>query len=132
VANRFLHIGINFKTPNDIIRINTLAGAMDVIAPDWLRYTPTNWLVYTDKTAQQMTDALRPFLQNDEYLILPIDITGDRQGWMTKMVWDWLSKPRLAGWTPPAPYIPSSWSPAPTPPPLPPGPLPPRRGLKPF
>lgn len=102
MPNRFLHIGINYLTPPNA---ETVARALDFYAPDWLRYSQNNWIVWTDKSAQQLTDFLRAYLPNDQYLVLPIDHTQNVQGWMSQMVWDWLNRPRDSGWIPPTPYV---------------------------
>lgn len=99
---RFFNLGVAFA--RGVPRTAEIeSSALDWIAPDWLRYTPTNWLLYSEKNAQQLSDLLHPYFPTDHFLVLPVDVSLGVQGWMSQFVWDWINRPRNAGWTPPLP-----------------------------
>jgi hypothetical protein len=63
-----------------------------------------NWLVYADKflflvserNANQLTDLFRRYTKDKGYFII-LDTHTDRNGWLPKLVWEFMSKPR-ASW----------------------------------
>ena len=65
------------------------------LAVDWFRYAPNCWIVYTSSNAQKWYDRLKPLIElhGGNVFIAKLDLT-DRQGWISKELWDWLRKPR--------------------------------------
>lgn len=108
MRGRILHLGVNWLTGYaDIAKVDA---ALDQIAPDWLRYSPNTWLLYTDKSAQIIFDQMRPnFIGifsgglTDQFMVSTLDISQGVQGWMPQFVWDWINRPRDGGWEPPQP-----------------------------
>jgi hypothetical protein len=63
-------------------------------AIDWYRYTPTCWFLWTSSSAEQWYEKIRPLMADaDSFFIVGIDLT-ERQGWLSKNVWDWLNEDR--------------------------------------
>ena len=61
---------------------------------DWLRFNAKTWVVWTDKTAVDWYNLLRPFItKKDELFIFGLD-PSERYGWGEKMVWDWFDRKR--------------------------------------
>ncbi len=87
----YFHVGFNFqgKPPKD----NELEEIFNQ-AQDWLRYAPTNWIIYTNESLEIWTNRLRSQL-SDTYTILLFEIDLKRhRGWAPTMVVDWLKKQR--------------------------------------
>jgi hypothetical protein len=100
--NRFLHIGFTFNAGPPKVR--ELEPTFDVLAPDWLRYSPTCWLVWTARPASDFFYGLKPFLgPSDSLLIIKADMS-ERNGWQPPWVWEWMDRKRQLG--PPSPPAP--------------------------
>lgn len=86
----FLHIGFRFAGAPKVTELEpTFSQAID-----WLRYAPNCWIVYTTSSAEVWSQRLKPHLgEKDLFLIIRLDLR-ERQGWMSKMVWDWIDKYR--------------------------------------
>lgn len=64
------------------------------LALDWYKYAENCWIVETTSDANKWQLRLRPLAEPEgSLLIFKLDRT-DRQGWMTKDFWDWLSGKR--------------------------------------
>ena len=86
--NRFVHVGFHFAS--GIIKTTALEPAFRQVG-DWIRYAGPCWIVWTDKSTEQIYAILKPYLHpDDQFLILSID-QSTKQGWMPKWVWDWLN-----------------------------------------
>ena len=62
----------------------------------WMHYMDCTWVVVSDKSVQEITDSLLPWIRNsDEYhqlmLVTEIDPTNIN-GWLPQAAWDWLRK----------------------------------------
>ncbi len=56
----------------------------------WWHYMRWTWIIDTDRTPSQITDALKPHVQpTDRLLVIPL--TRPYQGLLTKEEWDWLT-----------------------------------------
>jgi hypothetical protein len=63
---------------------------------DWVRYSATSWIVWTDKQPRTIFLMLRPYLDAaDQVLIVPIDMT-DSFGFLSPWIWTWI-KSKLPG-----------------------------------
>ena len=59
---------------------------------DYFHPLESNWFVRTNWDAQDIYDKLRPYIDdNDLILIIRVD-HSDKQGWMVKNFWEWLRK----------------------------------------
>jgi len=62
------------------------------LAKDWYRYDPNNYIIYTSKDAKIWTQRLMRWIKEGGFLLVcRIDPT-DKNGWMPKTFWDWMSK----------------------------------------
>ena len=87
---KFLHIGFHFE---GTLKIKELEPVFSQVG-DWIRYSALSWIVWTDKSPDQVLSILRLYVTpNDQVLVLAIDPTS-KQGWMPQWVWTWFdSKP---------------------------------------
>jgi hypothetical protein len=101
--NRFLHIGFTFN--EGLPKVQELEPLFNALAPDWIRYSPNCWIVWTARPASDFMYALKNVVgQTDSFLIVKIDMS-DRNGWQPLWVWEWMDKKRNLG-PPPPPALP--------------------------
>ena len=60
----------------------------------WMHYIDSTWFVSpsTSRTANQMFDELRPFINEEDDYLLVIEVKKNYQGWLPKDAWDWMNK----------------------------------------
>ena len=93
-VKRFLHVGFG-----DVVPTKELTDALEKVfneAPDWARYTPTTWILWTTQTPQAWAEKIRatPGLPTSaSFLIVPIE-ADKRWGYHNKWFWEWLQKHR--------------------------------------
>lgn len=88
---RYLHIGISF---GGLQKVTELEPTINAISRDWVRYTPTNWIIWTDNSIGLCSHALQAALsQLDQFLILEL-ATAEKDGFHYQWVWNWLNSPR--------------------------------------
>jgi hypothetical protein len=64
------------------------------LAVDWIRLSPSFWIVYTTSDADKWQARLRPFVEpGGRLFICKLDLS-DRQGWAPQKFWEWLKKDR--------------------------------------
>lgn len=64
------------------------------LALDWFRFNRTNWIIFTNKDADIWFSRLREFVEpGGKLFICKLDVS-DRQGWVSKKLWEWLGKDR--------------------------------------
>jgi len=49
------------------------------------------WLVSTEKSCQGVFDKLKQHIDDDDFLLVNV-LSGYRQGWLKKSVWEWIKK----------------------------------------
>ena|SRR5690242_7381764 len=85
---RFVHIGFAFP---GALKMRDLEPAFNALGGDWIRYSATNWIIWTDKPSNQIFYMIRAFLDNDDQvLIAPINVHelfGSLQPW----IWNWMN-----------------------------------------
>lgn len=97
--NRFLHISFTFNSGEP--KVQLLEPVFNAIAPDWLRYSPNCWIVWTDRPASDFLYVLKPMIaESDSILIVKLDMT-DRNGWQPQWIWEWMDRKRELGPPPP-------------------------------
>jgi hypothetical protein len=57
----------------------------------WWHYMPSTWLLATDMTPEQLSDALRPHLQQADHLFIGT-LQHGYNGWLPQAAWEWISK----------------------------------------
>jgi hypothetical protein len=103
--SRFLHISFTFN--EGLPKVQELEPMFNAIAPDWMRYAPNCWIVWTARPASDFFYCLKPLIgPSDSMLIVALDMS-DRNGWEPKWVWDWIDRKRQLGPPPPAAPPPS-------------------------
>ena len=55
----------------------------------WCNYWKSAYLIQTKKTVQQITDAIEPFLDKNDRLII-IEVKRNYQGWLSKDQWAYI------------------------------------------
>ena len=50
----------------------------------------STWFILSNMTAQQIYDALRPLIDDKDYLVITEISSSNIQGWMPKVFWDWI------------------------------------------
>jgi hypothetical protein len=90
VKATFLHISFSFRS---VAKVQELEPAFNK-AKDWIRYAPNCWLVYTTSTTARWLARLKPYLaDNDVVMIIkipPTDLDENIDGWLPKWVWHWI------------------------------------------
>jgi hypothetical protein len=57
----------------------------------WWHYMKWTWLIYTDKTPEEIVDNLTPYVKgHGRMLVAPL--TGSYQGILPKKAWDWIHR----------------------------------------
>jgi hypothetical protein len=82
---KYLHIGFSGGT-------QPTQDAMDSLlrqSSDWLRYSPSAWIVYTNQSQNWWTDQLRLIKAESKFLIFEIS-PATKWGWADKWIWEWL------------------------------------------
>jgi hypothetical protein len=91
MSKQFIHIGISFA---DLVGEPEAFEKKLNSAPDWMRYAPNCWIVYTSRTPAQWYARLKPLLKDGDHIfIVTIDLS-ERQGWLPSWCWDWIKKKR--------------------------------------
>lgn len=87
MTHRFYQIGIQFPT---LPRSPAIDSILDWNNLDWVRFSESNWLIWTDKHANQLYQLIGPHLfQTEQIFIVAID-ERDRAGMLTQWIWNWL------------------------------------------
>lgn len=57
----------------------------------WWHYLSSTWLLDTRKTPQDISRALRPFMDEADSLFVT-EITTNNSGYLSKKAWDWITR----------------------------------------
>jgi hypothetical protein len=122
--HRYVHLTVAVgSAAQDPKKLETTISFM---CPDWMRYASNAWVLWTDRSLQNITVMLKPLLEEaDQILALSINPHDIPAGYMPQWAWDWFNRYRdphtgAVNWPPPV-----------LPPLLSPPPLPPAPGLDP-
>jgi hypothetical protein len=89
---RFLHVGVAYNSGFPLAP-ETLDEVFDK-ALGWVRYSDTNWILWTTTSAADWTVRVRQRLSpGDHVFICRLDM-NERQGWLPRWIWDWMRNPR--------------------------------------
>ena len=58
---------------------------------NYIKALYSTWFVKSTSSATDIYNHLQPFIDNDDRLFVVEIDTPNRQGWMSKNVWDWLN-----------------------------------------
>lgn len=59
--------------------------------PGWWHYIDRAWLVVSEVDENSIYEKLKPHLDSDIHIFI-IGVTKDRQGWLPKKAWKWISE----------------------------------------
>lgn len=57
----------------------------------WWHYVSSTWLLDTDKSPEDIADALHPFLDEADNLFVA-EITNNNSGYLSEKAWAWISR----------------------------------------
>ncbi|MGD0428920.1 MAG: hypothetical protein ABSC10_19610 [Candidatus Acidiferrales bacterium] len=57
----------------------------------WWHYLASTWLISTDNTPVQVADAIRPYMDTSDFLLVA-EMGKLRQGYLPKPAWDWIEE----------------------------------------
>jgi hypothetical protein len=82
-----MHVGFAFAGVPKILDLEPVFNAM---GDDWIRYSNTNWIMWTEKNAATLYRTLESHLDTfDNVFIAPFDATG-AFGRLQPWMWDWM------------------------------------------
>jgi hypothetical protein len=56
----------------------------------WCHYLASTWLIDTNKTPQQVSDAIQPLLAPTDFLLV-VEMGKAYQGWLPQEAWAWIN-----------------------------------------
>src|SRR5258705_6241618 len=91
MARKLLHIGCMFPIlPKTLAVDAVLNGTND----EWIRYASNNWIIWTEKSAGEITKVVRgAYGTEDQLLVVNLD-AQEKDGSLPKWVWDWIDSKR--------------------------------------
>lgn len=93
MIGKFKYLNVSFESATSP-KFDDLRSLFDAGADDWIRYSPTCWMLYTKKSADDWFDKIEPLLsKKDTVFVCALDFT-DKQGWLPQWVWDWMNTKR--------------------------------------
>jgi hypothetical protein len=97
MSTRLLHIGFSFPLGEGYQ--DTLGRLQEIIAAnaiDWMRYTSTNYIVWSHLELAHWSNLLRPTpgMESSVMFICAIDPTAPVEGWIQESLWKWVFKYR--------------------------------------
>lgn len=59
-------------------------------SPSWWHHLDSTWLIYTEETAQQLSDRLLKHIDKNDQLLV-IKVVRAYQGWLNEEAWKWIN-----------------------------------------
>lgn len=81
---------INYDLNKPGQNYDRLYEAIKSIGP-WFHAMDSVWFVSSRSRADAIYEKLKPFIDSNDNLFIA-EVTGNRQGWMSKEFWNWLRK----------------------------------------
>jgi hypothetical protein len=81
---------VTYSLKNKQKDYSELFSAIKANANGWWHYLDNTWVVNTNKSADEFTRELFPYIEKPDRLLV-VKITGDHQGWLPKDAWNWLN-----------------------------------------
>lgn len=86
--NALIHVGFAFP---GVPKMRDLEPIMSAIADDWIRYSSTNWILWTSRTAPEILNVIFTNIDpQDNVLVSPFDAKGCI-GRLPQWAWTWLN-----------------------------------------
>lgn len=80
--------GVSSEYKDFFEKIQMIGGGGDGV----LRILDSTWVLNTTLTADEISDALKGLVQQgDRFIAVDMTSRDNRQGWLTKAMWDWMS-----------------------------------------
>lgn len=94
---RLYHVGFMFRP--SIEKHDRITRALNTVSTDWMYYSSHCYIAYAE-SADRVHIAVREAIDpDDQFLVLPIDMTAPRQGLLSSWIWRWLDIDRTRpGW----------------------------------
>lgn len=82
-----LLISYDLRTPN-----RDYKGLIEAIkkANGWMHHLDSTWIITSDKGIKDWYANLRPFIDQNDYLLIIELIQAEAYGWMPKSGWEWI------------------------------------------
>ena|SRR5262249_32285782 len=85
---RFVHVGFAFP---GALKMRDLEPAFHAMGDDWVRYSATSWIIWTEKPTGTIFLRLRPYLDaEDQVLIVPVNMV-EAFGSLSPWIWTWIN-----------------------------------------
>ena len=85
--HKFVHVGLAFP---GVPKVRDLEPTITRVSSDWIRYSVTNWILWTDKRADEIYWALALNLDpQDQVLVAAID-HNQMFGFLSPWMWTWM------------------------------------------
>jgi hypothetical protein len=93
--HRYVHVSLGYQVhPWDPKIIDPIASQ---VSTDWIRYTPSTWICWTDKNLVTISDMFRTKLDTvDHIMVHAMDRSELPCGIMPMWIWDWVNLERDA------------------------------------
>ncbi len=77
----------------DLRTVGTNRALFDAIKEqgNWWHYMKPTWLIYTEKSPDEIVEALKPHIQGRGRLLV-VELKRPYQGYLPKDAWDWIRK----------------------------------------
>lgn len=87
--NRFMHVGFAFAGVPKVLDLEPVFNS--IAWSDWIRYSPTNWIIHTERQQVEIYNAIVPYIDvGDNLLIAPLN-HSELFGRLPEWVWKWLN-----------------------------------------
>jgi len=86
--HRLMHISFHFP---GVPKVRDLEPVISAIGDDWIRYSVTSWILWTDKPAIEIYNRIRPHLDKDDQVLIIKMEMGEGFGWLSPWIWTWIN-----------------------------------------
>jgi hypothetical protein len=83
------HIGFAF-TKSSFAKRERIDQAITNASADWVRYSSSAWIAYADNPETLHIHIREAIDNDDQFLVIPLDMSAARQGLLAPWIWEWL------------------------------------------
>jgi hypothetical protein len=87
MAYRFLHVGGVFAS---FPKTSLVDAALNGTGDEWIRYSNSNWIVWTARSAADLFAMLKPAFGLDDQVLIVEPNAKERNGWLSHWIWQWI------------------------------------------
>lgn len=84
--NRFIHVGFYFGGVPKILDLEPTFAALG----DWVRYSATTWILWTNKSTEDVFIALRQKIDPADQMFIAYVVIEDCVGIVSPWIWTWI------------------------------------------